>query len=433
VLQSIATTALPRDATEAAKQRVLDFMSVTFGGLDLEASRVAFGSVSPCGGPCTVIGRNATAAAPDAAFVNAVTSHTTVQEDYGGGSHPGTYVIPVSLAVGEQHRRSGKEVLSAIVVGYEAAQRMAMAAGAGLRSNGFRAVPTIGVFGAAAAASILAGFDTHKLATALNFAANMAGGVLQCLDGGTMECYVHSGLAARGGITAAALAGAGGDTSTGTLDGSYGFFSTFARGHHCDAGALTAETSELGIFRTRSKPFPACAMNQDTMLMIRSLQPTGVAPSQIERVTVTRPATGLNSFDSPGLLADPPYRNMLQAQMSAKFTSLAALLGKPVTELGYFRESFGDRDIEEVAQKTSLLVAEKDMDVITVEVVLKGGKALTMRSADVADMSWDTAIDAKFERLASPRLHAATRSVRDVVASLDSVPDIGTLMQLVRA
>lgn len=40
-------------------------------------------------------------------------------------------MVPVSLALGEQYRRTGKEVLSAIAVGYEAAHRMDMAAGGG--------------------------------------------------------------------------------------------------------------------------------------------------------------------------------------------------------------------------------------------------------------------------------------------------------------
>lgn len=134
-------------------------LTVTFDGLDDPASKVAFRSISSSGGPCTVIGRKATATALGAAFVNAVRSHATGPADCGGGGHPGTFVVPVSLALGEQHRRSGKEVLSAIVVGYEAAQRMHMAAGAALHSNGFRAVSAIRVFGAAASASVLSGLE----------------------------------------------------------------------------------------------------------------------------------------------------------------------------------------------------------------------------------------------------------------------------------
>ncbi|WP_439366119.1 hypothetical protein ACNJYD_09505 [Bradyrhizobium sp. DASA03005] len=81
-------------------------LSATFDGLDEPASEVAFGSISPCNGPCTVIGRNATAGAADAAFVNAVTSHATGQADCGGGGHLTYFVVSVSLAVGQQLRCS---------------------------------------------------------------------------------------------------------------------------------------------------------------------------------------------------------------------------------------------------------------------------------------------------------------------------------------
>ncbi|MCK1757014.1 MmgE/PrpD family protein [Bradyrhizobium sp. 137] len=430
VLQGVATTELAADTVQAAKQRILDMLSVTFDGLEEPASAVAFRSVGPSDGLCTVIGCSATAAAADAAFVNAVTSHTTGQADCGGGGHPGTFVVPVSLSLGEQHRRSGKEVLSAIVVGYEATQRMHMAAAAGLHSNGFRAVPAIGVFGAAAAASFLSGLDTRQFANALNFAANMAGGFYEGFGHGTIEGHVHAGLAARAGITAAALAGAGGETSPATLDGAAGFFSTFARDRDYEPGALTAQTAGLGIHSAWSKPFPACKANQETMRLIRSLQPAGFAPSEIERVIVTRPA---RDYDAPGIRAEPPYHNTVQVLMSAKFTSIATLLGKPVTEFRYFKESFGDPNVEAVARKTTLLTTDAGDETVTVEVVRTDGQTLTLCSADVAHLTWDTDLEARFQRLASPRLHGTARSVLDVVAGLESARDIRKLMQLVRA
>ncbi|OSI79312.1 hypothetical protein BSZ22_01845, partial [Bradyrhizobium canariense] len=48
VMQSIVTTELAPDVLDAAKQRILDMLSVTFDGLDEPASEVAFRSVSPC-------------------------------------------------------------------------------------------------------------------------------------------------------------------------------------------------------------------------------------------------------------------------------------------------------------------------------------------------------------------------------------------------
>lgn len=429
VLQHIGTNGLGPHARHAAKQRILDMLSVTFDGLDQPVSGVALRSVGRSVGPCTVIGRKATAAAPDAAFVNAVTSHITSQMDCGGGGHPGTFVIPVSLALGEQFRSAGEEVLKAVVVGYEAAQRVHMAAAGALHSNGFRAVPAIGVFGAAAAASVLSALDTRQLANALNFAAQMAGGFYECFADGTMEVDVHAGLAARAGITAAALAEAGGQTSESALDGPAGYFRTFARGRDYNPDALTDETGDLGVLSALSKPIPGCTANQKTMETIRLLQPAGFQPSEIERVIVARPA---KDYDAPGITADPPYHNMLQALLSAKFTSAAALLGKPMADSRYFKKSFGDADVEEVALKTTLLVAENKVDEVTVEVFLKDGASVIMRSSEVTEVGLEIDLSARFEKLATPRLHGATQDVLDVVANLETAPDIGRLMQLMR-
>lgn len=87
------------------------------------------------------------------------------------------------------------------------------------------------------------------------------------------------------------------------------------------------------------------------MRLIRSLEPASLAPSEIERVIITRPAT---DYDAPGICAEPPYHNTNLTLMSAKFTSIATLLGKPVSETSYFKESFGDAEVEEVAHKTTL-------------------------------------------------------------------------------
>ncbi|WP_439397534.1 MmgE/PrpD family protein [Bradyrhizobium sp. PMVTL-01] len=431
ILQSSVKKASRPLALQAAKERILDALSVTFDGLDEPASGVAFRSIHPSVGPCTLIGRNASASPSDAAFVNAVGSHVTAQADCGGGGHPGTFVIPVALAIGELRRSPGIEVLNAIAVGYEAAQRMHTAVGAATHANGFRALPTIGVFGAAATASILSRLDIGRFATALNLAADMAGGIYPSLADGTMELHFQAGLVARAGITAAALAEAGGEASAGAIDGPHGFIATLARGRY-DARPLTQGAAELALLGAKTKPFPACMVNLGTMLLIRSQRPEGFVPSDIERISLTRPAGGWNGLETPGVMNEPPYRNALQAQMSAKFTAVSALLGKPIREFRHYREACGDPDIEGLARKMSLRVDGSEGDAIALEVTLRNGQTVTMRSADARTDEWEKDIEAMFERLASPRLGSGTREVLEHVGSLEAAPDISRLMQLVR-
>jgi 2-methylcitrate dehydratase PrpD len=100
---------LPAAVVEMAKSRMLDALSVSFNGKNLPHCQVALRSISGSKGACTIFGEPTKAAAADAAFVNAVIGHSTLHEDFGGGGHPGTYIIPAALAGGEERSRVGQE------------------------------------------------------------------------------------------------------------------------------------------------------------------------------------------------------------------------------------------------------------------------------------------------------------------------------------
>jgi 2-methylcitrate dehydratase PrpD len=335
----------------------------------------------------------------------------------------------VALAVGEERSVSGKDCLTAVVTGYEVAARMTQAVPAEMAERGFRAVPAIGVFGAAATAGKLMGLNADKMAAALDLAAHMACGVYQSFWEGTMEGYFHAGFSARNGITAASLAEAGAHTSSRTLDGPHGFFKTFG-GDQGNLEALLGGTRQgFSILQVWCKPFPACALNQETMVLARSLRRKGITASDIEKLIIRRPREGLNSFNAPGVQSEPPYTNMLQAQMAAKFTVVASLLGKPVEDLGYYRSSYNDPEVAEVAQRTELVAEAREGG--TVEVYLKGGPHVTL-SEDVTNHlkpSLDTTQE-KFQHLAAAVLGSRTQQVLEILTNLDRVHNIRDLTVL---
>ena len=168
---------LPAGVSEGAKSRMLDALSVSFNGSTLPHGQVALRSIRGSKGTCTILGEQTKAAAADAAFVNAVLGHSTLHEDVGGGGHPGTYIIPVALAVGEGRGGAGQDLLTAVITGYEAAARLTQAVPPELMARGFRAVPALGVFGAVAAADKIMRLTEEPMAAALDLAANMAGGL----------------------------------------------------------------------------------------------------------------------------------------------------------------------------------------------------------------------------------------------------------------
>lgn len=430
-LANLSYEDLPVEVIEMAKSRILDALSASYNGKNLPHCKVALKSISGSKGACTILGERTKAATADAAFVNAVIGHSTLQEDFGGGGHPGTYVVPVALAVGEERGASGKDIITAIVTGYEAAARMTQAVPAEVAERGFRAVPAIGGFGAAATAGKVLGLNEDQMAAALDLAANMACGIYQGFCEGTMEGYFHAGFSARNGVIAAYLAEAGADTSPLTLDGPHGFFKTFGGVQGNPEALLGGARNGFGIMHVLCKPFPACALNQETMLLARSLGRKGISAGEIGKLVVRRPAKGLNSFNAPGVLSDPPYTNMLQAQMAAKFTVVASLLGRPVEDLRYYQDSYDDQEVAEVARRTELVAEARQGG--AVEVYLKGGQKVEIHEDVASKLKPDTsAIREKFKNLASAALGSKTKEVLETITNLDCVYNIRSLTVLLQ-
>ena len=419
---------LPAGVSEGAKSRMLDALSVSFNGSTLPHGQVALRSIRGSKGTCTILGEKTKAAAADAAFVNAVLGHSPLHEDVGGGGHPGTYIIPVALAVGEGRGGAGQDLLTAVITGYEAAARLTQAVPPEMMTRGFRAVPALGVFGAAAAAGKIMRLTEEPMAAALDLAANLACGLYQGFCEGTMEGYFHAGFAARNGILAADLAEAGADTSCLTLEGPHGFFQTFG-GAQGNPEALLGAGDGFGIRRVLRKPFPACALNQETMLLAASLGRKSLSAGEIEKVIIRRPLAGLNSFTAPGVRSDPPYTNMLQAQMAAKFTVVASLLGRPVGDLGYYRDSYGDPEVAAVARRTELVAEDRQGG--AVEVQLKGGQKVEISRDAAGELRPSMeAMREKFQLLASAALGSRTKEVLAAIMDLDRVRNVCDLTVL---
>jgi 2-methylcitrate dehydratase PrpD len=272
------------------------------------------------------------------------------------------------------------------------------------------------------------GLTEEQMAAALDLAANMACGLYQGFSEGTMEGYFHAGFSARNGILAADLAAAGADTSLLTLEGPHGFFQTFG-GARGNPEALLGAGVGFGIMNILRKPFPACALNQETMLLAASLGRKSISARDIDRVLIRRPRAGLNSFDAPGVRSDPPYTNMLQAQMAAKFTVVASLLGRPVEDVGYYRDSYGDPEVAEVARRTELVAEARHRG--AVEVYLKGGQKVEISTDVTGELKPGTqTMREKFQHLASAVLGSRTKEVLAAIIDLDRVHNICDLTVL---
>src|SRR6266540_31676 len=272
LIEEVAGSELADGQVAAVRSRLLHSLRVSLASAHLPAVDIALEAFTASRGHCVVIGRDVRLAAPDAAFVNGVIGHSSLQEDSGPGglregSHPATYVIPAALAAAEACRASGHRLILGILAGYETVSRIGAAAPAEIVDRRFRPLAIMGPFGAAAAAAVVRGLPGPRIAAALSIASNLAGGSTQGIFEGTMEPYFQAGAAARNGLLAAELAAAGAVTSEESLEGEFGFFATYG-GRPGDLDELLRPRDHAGVDRVGSKRFAACLQNQETMALI---------------------------------------------------------------------------------------------------------------------------------------------------------------------
>jgi 2-methylcitrate dehydratase PrpD len=141
--------------------------------------------------------------------------------------HPGVVTIPAALSIAETTGQSGKQLLEAIVVGYEIFGRLGTAINPDHLSKGFHTTATIGSFAAAAAVAKILGLSPGQIEHSLALAGLQSAGLLEALVSGQMSKSFQVGKAAQAGVLAACLAQEGAQGPSLIFEGQKGFFKAF--------------------------------------------------------------------------------------------------------------------------------------------------------------------------------------------------------------
>lgn len=163
----------------------------------------------------------------EAAQVNAVMSDAAASDDSDLRAivHCGTPLTATVLALAERTGASGRDVLAAIVIGYEAAGRIGDPISPDFRDHGHHG-SLIAIFAAAVAAGRLLKLDAARLAQTIALTATSASGLVAAADTSVAREY-HAGLAVRSGIDAALAASRGFIAEERILELEKGFFRTY--------------------------------------------------------------------------------------------------------------------------------------------------------------------------------------------------------------
>src|SRR5438552_1895313 len=248
---------IPAAARHEGVRSLLNFVGGALGGCRDEAVSLAAKVLAPYFGPAqaSIIGRGEKPDMLNAAFLNAVSANVLEYDDTHLPTviHPAAPVVPGLLALAEQRRVSGAELLHALILGVEAECRIGLAVMPTHYRRGWHITATCGIFGAAAAAGKLLGLDTRHMAWALGHAATQSGGLVESL--GSMSKSIGVGNAAKNGLAAALFAEAGFTAAERAIEGRYGFAPVTS-----DSVDLAKITDGLGdsweILTNAYKPYP---------------------------------------------------------------------------------------------------------------------------------------------------------------------------------
>lgn len=289
---------LPAALVEQAKRHILDTFGAALAGAGSDVAKQARQVFKGEVGSTLVWGTDQRVGAAQASMLNGIAAHALELDDTGGCDHSGAVVLPAVMAALSMSTLSvseasidGRELITAVVIGYEIGRRVLEACGSYSAHNGagWHSTATCGVFGAAAASARILGLDAQQTLSALGIAGSFSGGLWAFIHDGSQSKRLHSGRAAEGGLLAARFAQQGITGPTKLFDDVWGgFLKTLA----ADTAVPEALDAELGrvwkLARCSIKPYAACRGTHSAIdalgLLLNQLQ---ISADQIEDVQVS--------------------------------------------------------------------------------------------------------------------------------------------------
>ncbi len=368
-------TEIPSAAQHEAKRSLLNWVGCAVGGSRHPAVDKALAALAPFAASeqCTVIGRHERTDALHAALINGLSAHVLDFDDTHLRTllHPSVPVASALLALGERQPISGRDFLTAFIVGVEVECRIANAIWFAHNSHWY-ITGTAGVFGAAAAASRVLGLNEDQTAHALGIAAAQAAGTRE-MAGTMTKAFVH-GRAAQNGMLAALLAQQGFTSAETSIEGPHGFANVLAPERD-----LAAVTAGLGttyeILSNSYKPF-ACGVVAHPVIdaCIRLRNENQLNAADIEQIALR---VNPRALELTGI-QDPP--NGLKSKWSIYHSAAVALVDGAAGEHQYGDARVNAPEVLALRKKISA-TADVQLQEIAAEVAitLKNGVILTKR------------------------------------------------------
>ena len=340
---------VPDEVIVYAKRLILDSL-----GLQVRGSTLAH--VQPqrkvveaaCAKPeATIIGTGIRTTIGNAAYVNGTFGASMEFDDcHTLPWHAGSVIVPAALAVTEQTRGSGADLLLGTIVGQQILCLIGTVASSGLLKEGWQASRAMGAFGAAASAAAIRGLDREVLVNAFGIAGGDASGPLEYDEAGGEVKRQYTGVAARAGLDAVQLALHGLTGPRTIFEGPKGLFRLMA--HQQDLAPLDAGWNKWHLLDTFFRLNPGVATVLPALDVIAdTLDQERIDWREIDSIRVGMPAFAVSHGGSIVVPTDT-----LSAHFSLAFALALRLVSGTSAPQDYLNPAlWSDPDIQSVARK----------------------------------------------------------------------------------
>jgi 2-methylcitrate dehydratase PrpD len=368
---------IPADVTHEARRALVNIVGCALGGARHPVVDITIDALGAMFGPpdAAVLGRPERADPLHAALLNGITSHVedfddTLPRNYIHATSP---VASALLSYATANRVSGRQLVHAFVLGFEATSRLGNATYPSHYTAGWHSTGSVGVFGAAIAIGTLLGLTQEQMIWAIGLAGTQAAGVREQF--GSMGKALHPGRAAQNGYAAALLAQKGFTSGAHGIEGPRGWASVTSAEHD-----LSKVTDGLGasweLHVNTYKPFPCGIVNHPAIdACIQLHDEHGVAPGDV---------AALRLHVAP-LVIDLCGKTDIHVGLEGKFSVVhGAAVGLVRGRAGlreYTDEAVDDPDVKAVRERATREADDPTVteDGVHVELELTDGRLLEKR------------------------------------------------------
>jgi 2-methylcitrate dehydratase PrpD len=432
---------LPEEVVGRTKELFLDWLGCALAGKGASPVRILerfTQKMGPSEGPSEILVSRRSTSPLFASLVNGASSHVVEQDDLHNGSvfHPATVVFPAALAAAQEVEASGKDFLTASVVGYEAGVRVGRFLG---RSHYevFHTTGTAGTLAAAAAVAHILGADEDKMLHALGSAGTQAAGLWEFLRDAADSKQLHTAKAAADGLLAAYIAHEGFTGATRILEGAQGM----AAGMSSDAnpGQLAEGLGDRwAVLETSFKFHASCRHTHPAAdAVLKGMEDHGLKADQIANIQARVHSAAV---DVLGSVADPTTVHQSKFSMGFVLALIAARGSAGIDD--FTEEALQDPVLRDLSRRVEMVVdpevdaAYPERWVGLVEIETTDGERVVSRvdvpKGDPGNTLDRQELEGKFRRLAQFRGDTSVEEIERLIEEARTLDQQSVVRHLMR-